>query len=70
MYRNSVLSQVRASSQHTMDSRNQMGCGERIRTSAVHSIDKWVNASRPTTVSVRIPAQWQTNYDECKIAES
>ena len=33
-----------------MDSRNRMDCGERIRTSAANSLDKWVNASGPTTV--------------------
>ena len=33
-----------------MDGRNRMDCGERIRTSAAHSLDKWVNASGPTTM--------------------
>ena len=45
-----MLSQVRASSQRTMESRNRMNCGERIRTFAANSLDKCVNASGQTTV--------------------
>ena len=47
-----VLSEVRDSSQRTMDCRNQMDCGERIQTSAANSLDEWINASGPTTVHV------------------
>ena len=49
-----VTNQVRACPQSSelpiMDSRNRVDCGERLRTSAVHWLDKWVNASEQTTV--------------------
>ena len=49
-YSDIVLSQIRASPHLIMDSHNRLDYDERIRNSAVNTLDSWVNASGPTIV--------------------
>ena len=64
-----MFTQVWASLQLIMESRNQLDCGAWIRTSAAYLQDRWVNASESTTSQkgsvVDNHFAWVANIQRC-----
>ena len=58
-----MLSQVRASPQRTMDSRNRWDCSEFEPLLLTRKTGGLMRVSQSMYMMARIPVQWQTNYD-------